>query len=363
MASMAQYNSMALPVLDALKWFNYQQKEDVTVIENGSEHVIHEVKDSVRDQLDRVYGVPEETRPGSGKRGYAENFILGILKAFNGTETQGISSDSAGLNSLRHYNMAQVAYNLRVVVQQPMAITRAAMVIDYASILRGMRLSPKAIRQNINEMQTHSGIAAWKDLGFYDTNISRGLTDIIKHNETFRDKLGEVGMIGAEKADQLTWAAMWSACKEEVQRRHGIRPGDEHFFEAVSSLFEEVVYKTQVVDSVLTKNEYLRSKGFFARATGSFMSEPTTTASMLADAFDKYRMDLRKKGSTRRDAWEKNWRNIGRTAYVYGVGVIILAAVQAVADAFRDDDEYEKYGDKWMEAFIGDFFDELKSSS
>lgn len=359
MASMAQYNSMALPVLDALKWFNYQQKEDVTVIENGSEHVIHEVKDSVRDQLDRVYGVPEETRPGSGKRGYAENFILGILKAFNGTETQGISSDSAGLNSLRHYNMAQVAYNLRVVVQQPMAITRAAMVIDYASILRGMRLSPKAIRQNINEMQTHSGIAAWKDLGFYDTNISRGLTDIIKHNETFRDKLGEVGMIGAEKADQLTWAAMWSACKEEVQRRHGIRPGDEHFFEAVSSLFEEVVYKTQVVDSVLTKNEYLRSKGFFARATGSFMSEPTTTASMLADAFDKYRMDLRKKGSTRRDAWEKNWRNIGRTAYVYGVGVIILAAVQAVADAFRDDDEYEKYGDKWMEAFIGDFFDEL----
>lgn len=359
MASMAQYNALALPVLDALKWFNYQQKEDAVVVENGKERVIHEVKDSVRDQLDRVYGVPEETRPGSGKRGYAENFIVGILKAFNGTETQGISSDSAGLNSLRQYNMAQVAYNLRVVVQQPMAITRAAMVIDYGSILRGMKLSPSAIKKNITEMQKYSGIAAWKGLGFYDTNISRGLTDIIKHNETFRDKLGEVGMLGAEKADQLTWAAMWSACKEEVQRKHGIRPGNEHFYEAVSSLFEEVIYKTQVVDSVLTKNEYLRSKGFFARATGSFMSEPTTTASMLADAFDKYRMDLQKKGATRRDAWEKNWRNIGRTAYVYGIGAVILAAVQAVADAFRDDDKYEKYGDKWQEAFIGNFIDEL----
>lgn len=358
MAGMAQYHSMALPVLDALKWFNYQQKETVTVIENGKERVTNQVVDSVRDQLDRVYGVPEETRPGSGKRGYAENFITGILKAFNGTETQGISSDEVGLNSLRRYNMAQVAYNFRVVIQQPLAITRAGMIIDYASIIRGLRLSPKAIQKNIDEMNRYSGIAAWKDLGFYDTNISRGLTDIIKHSKTGMEKFREFGMIGAEKADQLTWAAMWSACKEEVRRKYRIQPGSDHFFEAVTSLFEEVVYKTQVVDSVLTKNEYLRSKGLFARATGSFMSEPTTTASMLADAFDKYRMDLQS-GMSMRQAWEKNNRNIGRTALVYGVGVILLSAVQAIADAFRDDDKYEKYKEKWMEAFIGNFIDEL----
>ncbi|MDY4508147.1 MAG: SNF2-related protein [Candidatus Faecousia sp.] len=359
MASMAQYHAMALPVLDALKWFNYQQKERVTIIEDGKERVQNQVVDSVRDQLDRVFGVPEETKPGAGRRGYAENFIVGILKAFNGTETYGIGSDEIGLNALRHYNMAQVAYNLRVVVQQPMAITRAAMVIDYGSIIRGMKLSPKAIQKNIEEMNRYSGIAAWKDLGFYDTNISRGLTDIIKHNESFRDKLGDVGMWGAEKADQLTWAAMWSACKEEVQRKHGILPGNEHFYEAVSSLFEEVVYKTQVVDSVLTKNAFLRSKGFFARATGSFMSEPTATASMVVDAFDKYRMDLHKKGGNHLDALRKNGKRIGRMLYVYGLGAVVLAAVQAVADAFRDDDKYEKYADKWMEAFIGNFIDEL----
>lgn len=359
MASMAQYHSLALPVLDALKWFNYQQKERVTIVEDGKDRVQNQVVDSVRDQLDRVFGVPEETKPGAGRRGYAENFIVGILKAFNGTETYGIGSDEIGLNALRHYNMAQVAYNLRVVVQQPMAITRAAMVIDYGSIIRGMKLSPKAIQKNIEEMNRYSGIAAWKDLGFYDTNISRGLTDIIKHNESFRDKLGDVGMWGAEKADQLTWAAMWSACKEEVQRKHGILPGNEHFYEAVSSLFEEVVYKTQVVDSVLTKNAFLRSKGFFARATGSFMSEPTATASMVVDAFDKYRMDLHKKGGNHLDALRKNGKRIGRMLYVYGLGAVVLAAVQAVADAFRDDDKYEKYADKWMEAFIGNFIDEL----
>lgn len=359
MASMAQYHAMALPVLDALKWFNYQQKEMVTVNENGKELVHNQVVDSVRDQLNRVYGVPEETKPGAGRRGYAENFIIGILKAFNGTETQGISSDEIGLNALRRFNMAQVAYNFRVVIQQPMAVTRAAMVIDYASIIRGLRLSPKVIQKNIEEMNQYSGIAAWKDLGFYDTNISRGLTDIIKHKKTGMEKFREAGMWGAEKADQLTWAAMWSACKEEVQRKHGILPGNEHFYEAVSSLFEEVVYKTQVVDSVLTKNEYLRSKGLFARATGSFMSEPTATASMVVDAFDKYRMDLQKKGGNHRDAWRKNGKRIGRTLYVYSLGAVVLAAVQAVADAFRDDDEYEEYGEKWMEAFIGNVIDEL----
>lgn len=359
MASMAQYHSFALPVLDALKWFNYQQKEKVTVIENGQERVQNQVVDSVRDQLDRVYGVPEETRPGAGRRGYAENFIIGILKAFNGTESHGVSSDEIGLNSLRRFNMAQVAYNFRVVIQQPMAITRAAMVIDYRSIVRGLKLSPKAIQKNIQEMNRYSGIAAWKDLGFYDTNISRGLTDIIKHKKTGMEKFREAGMWGAEKADQLTWAAMWSACKEEVQRKHGVMPGSEHFYEAVSSLFEEVVYKTQVVDSVLTKNEYLRSKGLFPRATGAFMSEPTTTASMVADAFDKYRMDLQRKDGNHRDAWRKNGKRIGRTLIVYSLGQVILAAVQAVADAFRDDDEYEEFGEKWMEAFIGNVIDEL----
>ena len=255
--------------------------------------------------------------------------------------------------------MAQVAYNFRVVIQQPMAVTRAAMVIDYASIIRGLRLSPKAIQNNIEEMNQYSGIAAWKDLGFYDTNISRGLTDMIKHKKTGMEKFREAGMWGAEKADQLTWAAMWSACKEEVQRKHGILPGNEHFYEAVSSLFEEVVYKTQVVDSVLTKNEYLRSKGLFARATGSFMSEPTATASMVVDAFDKYRMDLQKKGGNHRDAWRKNGKRIGRMLYVYGLSQVILAAVQAVSDAFRDDDEYEEYGEKWMDAFVGNMIDEL----
>ena len=350
MASMAQYNAMALPVLDAIKWFNYQQK---TEDHEGNKYV----KDSVREQMARVYGVAEETRPGAGKRGYAEDFVLNILKAFNGTEAQGVPTDTFGMNALRRYNMAQVAYNFRVVLQQPLAITRAALLLDYGSIIRGMKLKPAAIKQNIEEMQTYSGIAAWKSLGFYDVNISRGLTETIKHSTTVGQKIGEIGMWGAEKADTLTWAAMWSACKEEVIKKHGIKPTDGDFYEVVTELFEDVVYKTQVVDSVLTKNQFLRSKGLFARLTGSFMSESTATASMLIDAVDKYNTSL-KRGMSRSQAWEKNKRMIGRTMYVYGLSAVILAAVQAVADAWRDDDDYEEWYEKWLEAFGGNFIDE-----
>ena len=352
MASMAQYNAFALPVVDALKWFNYQQKSEPD--ENGKRVVLK----SVRDQMDQVYGVPEENRPGSGKSGYAQNFVINIIKAFNGTEAQGTPYDGLGMQSLHRYNRAQVAYNLRVVLQQPLAITRAAQLIDYASIIKGMKLKPEAIKQNIEEMQKYSGIAAWKSLGFYDVNISRGLTAIIKHDETWQDNVIEFGMKGAELADTLTWACIWSACKEEVKRKQKLKPTDARFFNEVTKLFEDVVYKTQVVDSVLTKNEFMRDKGFFARAVGSFMSEPVTTASMLIDSMDKLNMDMQR-GDTLQQAWKKNRKMIVRTAYVYGVGAVILAAVQAVADAFRDDDEYQEWYEKWLEAFSGNLLDEL----
>ena len=351
MASMAQYNAMALPILDALKWFNYQQ---VVINDDGEKFVTG----NLREQMARVYGVPEETKPGSGKQGYAETFIVNIIKAFNGTAAQGTPYDTLGLKSLRRYNMAQVAYNFRVALQQPLAITRAGLLVDYKSVIKGMKLNPSAIKKNIEEMQAHSGIAAWKSLGFYDVNISRGLTQVIKHDTGALDKIGNVGMWGAEKADTLTWAAIWSAAKEEVISKQHLTPSSEGFYEAVTKLFEDIIYKTQVVDSVLTKNEFMRDKGAFARLVGSFMSEATTNASMLLDAYDKYNLDI-KRGMTSRQAWQKNGGKIGRTLYVYGVGAILLAAVQAVADAFRDDDEYEEWGEKWVEAFTGNLVDEI----
>lgn len=342
MASMAQYNALALPVLDAVKWLNYQQK-GIT---------------SVREQMDRAYGVPVDTRTGSGNKGHAQMFVINVLKSFNGTAAQGTPYDGIGMKALHLHSAAQIAYNLRVVIQQPLAITRAGMIIDYKSIIKGMKLTPKNIKQNIAEMRKYSGIAAWKALGFYDVNISKGVTQLIKHEDNAIDKVVDIGLWGAETADTLTWAAIWSACKEEVERKQKLHPSDSEYYETVAKLFEEIIYKTQVVDSILTKSEFLRSKGLFARATGAFMSEPSATLSMALDAFDKFHID-RQKGLTYNQAWQKHSKRIVRTIAVYAIGSVLLAAIQAIADGLRDDDDYESLLEKWLEAFGGNLIDEV----
>lgn len=330
-ADMAQYNAFALPVVDALKWFNYKQKD-----------AAGKMTDSVREQMDRVYGVPK-----SG-RGYAQAFVTGVLQAINGTETQGSKYDAPSLKMLGLYNRSQVAYNARVVIQQPTAIVRAALVLDPNSVLRA--LTVKNLKKNMQEMQEHSGIAVWKDLGFYDVNISRNLTGMILQDKNFGDKFVEAGMAGAEAADKLTWSWMWAACKEEVIAKQKMKPGDDGFFEAVSAKFDEVIYKTQVVDSVLTKNAYMRDKGATAKTLSSFMSESVRNASMVMDAAERLNR-AKRSGMSDQEVWKKHGKYFGRAVVVYCVGNILNAFAQSIPDMVRDDDEYEKLWEKFLDAF------------
>ena len=338
-ASMTQYRSFALPILDALKWFNYKTDDA-----------------SVRDALASAFGMPAESRPGSGNKGYAEQFVLNLLKAYNGTAGRGDVYDSAAIRGLHLYNRAQVAYNFRVIIQQPMSITRAAMILSPKKIMSGLKKSATQMNALAEEMEKYSGIAAWKSLGFYDTNISRGLTALIKQESDWMENITDVGMWGAEKADRFTWAAIWSAAKDTVKRSD--YTSEAEYFEAVTTLFEEVIYKTQVVDSILTKAEFLRAQSFGARMLGSFQSEPSATISLLVDAGAKYSDDIAA-GMSRSEAWTKNRDKIGKALTVYIVGQTILAAVQGVADAERDDDDYQTFIEKWLEAFKGNVVDEL----
>lgn len=351
-SSMAQYNAFALPVLDTIKWLNYQQVEyDIDGTKIG-------VNGTVRDSMQKVFGSAEESARGT-QASYAEKFVVNMIKSLNGTESQGDRYDGTGMKALHTFNMAQIAYNARVVVQQPMAITRAAMVLSPKSIAKAMTM-PQNIKKNVEEACKKNGIAAWKiKLGYYDVNISTGMADKIRGTESFMDKVGNVGMAGAEFADNVTWGTLWGACKEEVISKQHLRPSDgQKFYDAVSDLFNDVIIKTQVVDSVMTKSEFMRSKGFFARSVSSFMSEPVTTASMLINAYDKFRM-AKQAGMTNQQAWKLNGSLIARTAAVYAVSQILMAAVTAAFDTFRDDDEYETWTEKWQQAFNQNVIDEL----
>lgn len=353
MSGVATYNALALPVLDTLKWLNYR------------ETVINETGDVVKGErltevMDRTFGGGNDEAPGSNARGYATKFVLDIVRSYNGTTPQSSPIDRFAINALHHYNVAQVAFNGRVVIQQPLAIVRAGMYLNIGDIIGAIasfRKGKAYYTEKHNEMLRNSGIAAWKDLGFYDVNISRGLTELIKQDDSKVDKLNDFGLKAAEAADSVTWTAIWVASEKAAERK-GFAPDSERYMEEVVRIFEEVIYKTQVVDSVLTKTAWLRDKGAVARATGSFMNEPVTTYNLLVDAYDKFNMDKRR-GMSNQQAWQKNGKRIARIALIYGLTVLTNAMITAIADAWRDDDDYQNALEKWWEAFRGNIVDEL----
>ena len=343
MAEMAQYRSFALPVLDAMKWFNYKERD-----ESGREVY------SLREEMSRVFGSDENGN------GYAERFVSNILRAYNGTEARGSTYETLGMKSLSFHNRAAVAFNMRVVAQQPTAIARAAIILNEKDLASSFAYVSKNFKATAEEMEAHSGIALWKSLGFYDVNVGKGVQELIKHDQKWVDRFLEVGMKGAEFADRYTWAAMWEACKRDV-RRKGIKDSDAQFFDKVSELFDEVIYKTQVVDSVLTKNEWGRSKSLFPRMMGSFMSEPATTASMVTDVIFNIQLD-RARGIEWSEIKKKHNATVGKVIEVYALQAIFTSLLAAISDAKRDDDDYATFTEKLWNSFkdnLGENLDPL----
>lgn len=341
MGAMAQYNAMALPVLDAVKWLNWSE----TFIDESTG--FKDVK-GVKTELRRVFGVPPAKR-GKVKadKGYAEQFLLNLLKSYNSTSPQATPNDKLGLGMLHRYNRSQVAFNSSVVIKQPLAVFRAMQVLNPVHLAAGA--NPAKIKQGIEEMLKHSGIAIWKDLGFYDVNVSKGMGKLIRQDSSLLDKVTDWGMWGAEMADKLTWAVIWNGCK--AQSGGNIKKTTE--------LFNKVIYESQVVDSVLTKSEYMRDQGFTPRLFSSFRSEPVTAISPILNDVYLMEMEAQRRGGSFRSAWHKHGNHFVRSVAVYSVTGIITAVVSAAIAAWRDDDDYQTFGEKWEEAMDGAILGEL----
>lgn len=341
MSDMATYNSMALPVLDAVKWLNYKESELEEVALGEEKEYRQKYTESVRDAARDAYG------------NAANKYIIGVLKDINGTQMTG--GEGYGKMMLGRVNRAAVAANLRVAFLQPLSIVRAGMVLDTNDILTGAGIGVTHIKKNIEEMRKYSGIAVWKDLGFYDVNIGRGVKQMIKHDETKMDKLIDASMKGAEFADRMTWALMWEGAKRNVARR--MKQTDPGFMQEVARTFEDVVYKTQVVDSVLTRSQYMRNPGFFAKWTSSFMSEPTTTYNMLLNAYNKFATEAR--NSNFQQAWKKTGKLVLRTMSVYTVAAALNAVVESLMGAWRDEDDYTTFMEKFTGGYMDNFINNM----
>jgi hypothetical protein len=323
MSEMALYNAWALPVIDTIKWFNYKETQDIDA--KTSEKSVHET-------FRLAYG------------NYADEYVRRLLESINSQADNGLSEEWAFLN-LRKVNRVAVSWNARVVIQQPFSVTRAFELINpkYVTPLLG-----KAYTEAKEEMLANSGIAKWKSLGYYDADISKPMEGRVLKNETLVDKVSDVGMKGAEVADSLTWASLWNACKKETAEKNPGLEGKE-LLEKTTERFNDIVLRTQVVDSVLTKPQWLRSKGFWHKSTSAFMSEPLTSYNALLRQADKFSRDVSAHGS--KYAVKNNAKAIVKATGIFLLTQVVNALATAPIDGLRDDDDYETYLEKVWASF------------
>ena len=328
-SDMAKYNALALPVLDFNKFYTQKGKTE------GN----------------KEYGVDNTLRNAYGEEavGYLKRFVRDI----NGS--QNVSRDIIGKTFFKNSKVAAVANNLRVILLQPTAYFKAGAVMDNKYLIKAPLFSIGKLKRSIEKAEKYCGIIQWKALGYYDTDISRGIKEKIKHSDTFKDKATEFSLKGAEIADKVTFGVLWNACELEVRNtRKDLNVGSEEFYQAVSKRLREIVYATQVVDSTMTRSDVMRSADTFDKMLTTFGSEPTIAYNMLMDAAMQYSLD--KKAYGKQEARKKNGKKIRKVITAYIVTNAVAALVESGFDAFRDDDDEEEMNiEEFMKIYLKNF--------
>ena len=329
MADMAKYNALALPVLDAQKWYNY--KDSSKNKDNGQVRTR-----TVQREMTRAWG--------SG----ANNYVVTFLKDINGVKENGARGEGMAAKAISKYKRAAVAANLRVAMLQPTSYVRASAVIDHKYLAKA--LTKKVItKAEGQEMLQYSGIALWKEMGFFDTDVGRSIRDQIKGKGGKIEDLVDKSMAAAQAGDKITWERLWLACKLEVEEKRHLT--GEELMEATAERFREVIYRTQVVDSTMTRSHMMRDGGTFSKIATSFMSESTVSYNLLMNSTLDTLQDAQSMGMQK--AVKKNWRQLGRAYQAYILAGAASAIAGALADALRDWDD-DSFLEKFWKAFWGE---------
>ena len=329
---MATFSTMALPALDMIRWYNYRQKlDDGTMI-------------STRGAMSRTYG--------SSADEYIRNLISDFSGATKSVERGQISRIYSKLMS--HGKRAAVANNLSVVLKQPGSILRAGYILP-----RAMYLRPTAVisRKTYNEMIEHSGIARWKSMGYFDTNLAKPMQEKIAGGNNYMDKALEWMTKGAEWMDKNTMVSIWLASKAQVKHDNpNMDTESEEFFAKVTDLFEEVIYRTQVVDSTLTRSQAMRDPGYLGKAVNAFMAEPTLSYNVMMDAIASAWREHRQ---GRKAITKATGGRLAMAALTLTASKLVEAIVSSMMGAWRDDDDFKTLMEKFYDLLGGNILDSM----
>ena len=328
---MSMYHSFVLPMEDFRRVYNYSSPN----VEEGQSI-------SVNSVIQDAYGEA------------ATGYIDQLYRDLNG----GAVSDPRETPAkalMGKFKKAAVFASLSVVVQQPSAIGRAFAIIDTKYFI-GAKVDNKRHKQLWAELKQYAPVATIKEMGYFDTGMGKSAQEFIQAKEykTLKEKAAALFTDGDYRdevlgkmpalADELTWCAIWEAVKRETKAKNpGMNVKSEDFLQLAGKRFTEVITKTQVYDSVLSRSANMRSKGAFMSMWTAFMAEPTTTINMVEDALRKA-----KKG---------NKQYAARAMGAVMTSVVINSLLASLVYAMRDDDEDETFLEKYVQSVATEILD------
>ena len=322
-ANMATYNAWAIPLSDAMKWYNYHGENEI----------------STKEAIDGVYGA-------KGKK-----FFQTLMQDINGVSAAPSQTGYGRLTKtmVRNWKVAKVGANLRVAIQQPTAYTRAAAVISPKYLTAALAYDVGRLKQGMERAKNNCAIAKWKSWGYFETNIGQTMKSVLTGERDTLDKVREISTIAAEYGDKITWGTLWNACELEA-RDKGMKPGTQESLDYCAARLSEIVDKTQVVDSVLHRSQIMRSKDMLTQMATNFFAEPTKTYSMIAEAAVK--VAHREEGAR---------ANMGRVLATYFVTAFGTAAAAGFIDALRvgSDDKDKDFKERYLDALWDGFVDNV----
>ena len=295
-----------------------------------------ETGNSVHRELSRVMG-----KGGT-------NYYMNLLRDLNGSRGDADNSDkfSQGFSSL--YKGAKVLGNLRVAIQQPTAYARAIAAIEPIYLAKGLSLPITEANKEWELAKKYAPIALWKSMsGSFDINMGKGLRQQMTGEATIREDIANKAGYLLEKGDEFAWKRLWYAAEKKVEATTDLKKGTEEYYKAAADIFNDIIDKTQVVDSVLNRTDAMKSKFGLVKLTTSFMSEPSKTYNMVYRAYSDFK---RGKG---------NAGELLGVMSAYVLNAALTAAFASVVSAMRSREKEKKYGERWFDAFVGDFTDNI----
>ena len=335
---MSMYHAFVLPMEDFYRIYNYTTP-------SKNENLPTE---GVNAYIENAYG--------AGATGYIEQMLKDLNGGARADSRTGFINKMMGL-----YKKGAVFASLSVVVQQPSAIARAAALVDTKYFI-GPKVDSLRHKALWAEVKQYAPVAIIKEMGYFDTNMGKSTHDYITGQEYsgFKAKMkalvtdsnyrDEILSKAPALADEIAWCSIWEAVKRETKAKYpGLDVNGEPFLMLAGSRFTEVITKTQVYDSVLSRSAMMRSKDTGMKMATAFMAEPTTSINMISDALLQG-----KRGNT------KYCRaTIGAVIASQIINSILVSFVYAG----RDDDEDETYAEKYIGTLTGEILDSLNPAT